>query len=240
MNAYYTVIMASYADLVRVAYETLYDEPCKYNVELSYSARFKGFNANVRKSRDTLSFALSKKWRPVSQEIRVGLLQELMVKILNRKAHTVNMDLYNYFLRSVDKTIALTQRDEILEIAFHKMNAKFFYGLMDQPNLKWGQLSTTLLGHYDFGADLITISQVFHPDNCQETELLDFVMYHEMLHKHHKFESRAGRTRSHTTEFRRDEAKFPDKINVEKRMSHHASKFRGKKSTKRWNFLDYF
>ncbi|MFQ5620636.1 MAG: hypothetical protein ACE5FT_02210 [Candidatus Nanoarchaeia archaeon] len=234
--------MRSHAELIKAAYETLYGEEFKYVGELKYSARFKGYNANVKMHRNKLSFALSKKWRPISTEIKVGLLQELMVKILRRKAHTINMDLYNYFLKSVDKTIAVTQSDPLLETVFHKINAQYFYGLMDNPNLKWGSLSTSLLGHYDFGEDMITISRVFHPDNCQEQELLEFVMYHEMLHKHHKFESRHGRTASHTPAFRRDEAKFPDKVNVEKRMGLHASSFRGAKTTrkKRWNFLDYF
>ena len=213
--------------IIESAWATLYpNEPLKYHCELAYSGRFKGFNANVRKYRDTLTFNLSRKWRPVSNDIKVGLIQELFVKILNKKGHTINMDLYNYFLKSVDKTIEVTKSDPILESFFHKINAQFFYGMMDQPNLAWGQDSTSSLGHYSFGTDCITISRIFHPDTCDDLELLEFVLYHEMLHKHHKFESYAGRTRAHTPAFRKDEDQFPNKRAVEQRMNKYASKMR--------------
>lgn len=227
----------AHEQLVRVAYETLYGEPMPYSAEIKFSGRFKGYNANVMLKRNHLTFSMSRKWYRVSKEIKVGLIQELLVKITKKKAHTINMDLYNYFLRSIDKTIQVTNSDPIIEESFHRLNAKYFYGLMDKPNLTWGSMSTTMLGHYSFGEDQITISRIFHPDHCEDQTMMEFVLYHEMLHKHHKFESSHGRTRSHTPEFRRDEAKFPNMKEVEKRMNLHASKhkYKNKKPRKpRW------
>ena len=221
--------------LITLAFETLYPgKPFSYEAKLIYSGKFKGFNANARLSRNQLTFKLAKQWRPVSNDIKIGLLQELMVKLFKQKAQTINMDLYSYFLKSIDKSLPVTKTEPLLETVFHKINAEYFYGLMDKPNLQWGSMSTTTLGHYDFGTDCITISTIFHPERCDDQTLLEYVMYHEMLHKHHKFHSHAGRTRAHTTAFRNDESRFPNQVMVEKRMNQHAAKHRVKKRFLGW------
>jgi hypothetical protein len=39
-------------------------------------------------------------------------------------------------------------------------------------------------------------------------ELLDFIMYHELLHKIHGIKTEKNRRRIHTREFKKDEKKF--------------------------------
>jgi len=50
-------------------------------------------------------------------------------------------------------------------------------------------------------------------------ELLDFVMYHEMLHKKHKFSISGVKSRYHTKEFKEDEKKFGDVKLIEKKLT---------------------
>ena len=127
------------------------------------------------------------------------------------------------FLKNVRIAVPKTKTDDILEASFNRNNDNFFNGMLDIPNLQWGSSSTSKLGSYEYGSDAITISMIFrHADPM----LLDYVMYHEMLHKKFKFESKNGRTLHHSPEFKRMEAKFPNRDLMEKEISKLARRHR--------------
>ena len=74
------------ANIVEEAFQQLYPEKeIKYNISLKYSRKFKPYNANVKLYGNSLIFNLSKDWKKISKEIQIGLIQELMVKILKDK-----------------------------------------------------------------------------------------------------------------------------------------------------------
>jgi len=198
--------------LIREAYFRLFEgrTDFPYEEELVYSGQFKAYNANVHLRGKTLVFKLSKKWKGVSRDIQLGMIQELFVKLLKKKGvkipkTTLYIELYHYFLRSVHRTIAKTAIDPILSNHFSVLNDTYFLGLLEEPNLKWGSFSTSTLGHYEFGTDTISMSKALHPACDCPSELLQYVLYHEMLHKKHKFKGSHGRTFSHTKAFRADE-----------------------------------
>ncbi len=214
------------SELIKEAFWEIYpNREIKYNLFLKYSRKFKPYNANVKLYGNNLIFNLSKDWRKISREIQIGLIQELLIKILKEKNNkkTMNMDLYNAFLKNVHLAVPKTKTDVILEASFERMNEMFFNGMLDIPNLEWGNESTSKLGSYTYGNDTITISTIF---TDSEQELLDYVMYHEMLHKKFKFESKNGRTLHHSPEFRRMESKFPNHEIMEKEISKLARKHR--------------
>ena len=63
-------------DVAQLAYSLLYDEIGKdYLLKVTYSRRFKPYNANVRKRGREVTFSLSHSWRTVSPEIVIGLIQ---------------------------------------------------------------------------------------------------------------------------------------------------------------------
>lgn len=174
-----------------------------YQLKIKYTDKFKPYNANVRYSRNSFQFNLSKKWRKVSKEIQMGLIQGLMVKIFKENKKTTNIDLYNSFMKNLHISIPKTNIDPILEQSFNKINDKYFFGLIEKPNLTWHN-SIRRLGSYEYGSDTISMSKVLENDE----NLLDYVMYHEILHKKHKFHSKNGRTHHHTREFKEMEKKF--------------------------------
>ena len=88
--------------------------------------------------------------------------------------------------------------------------------MLEPCNLKWGSDSTSKLGYYEYGSDTITISAIFQDS---QRELLDYVMYHEMLHKKFKFQSRNGKQVHHTPEFKLMEKNFPGADLMEKEIS---------------------
>jgi len=56
-----------------------------YEFKIKYTDRFKPYNANVRYTKNSLQFNLSRKWRGVSKEIQMGLIQGLMLRVFKEK-----------------------------------------------------------------------------------------------------------------------------------------------------------
>ncbi len=213
------------SELIKEAFQELYpDKSPKYSISLEYSRKFKPYNANVKLRANSLMFSLSREWKKISKEIQIGLVQELMVKILKENAKkTMSMELYALFMKNAHLAAPKTKTDEILEESFNSVNEAYFNGMLDKPNLQWGSNSTSRLGCYEYGSDTITISAIFK--NGQK-ELLDYVMHHEMLHKKFKFKNKNGRTLHHSPQFKEMEEKFPNKNLIEKKISELARKRR--------------
>jgi hypothetical protein len=69
------------------------------------------------------------------------------------------------------------------------------------------------------------VSKIFQDS---ETSLLDYVMYHEMLHKKHKFYTKNGKSFHHTSDFSKDERKFENYHEMEDKIRMHIRKFKKK------------
>ena len=190
-----------------------------YQLELKYNNKFKPYNANVRFHYNKLTFNLSKKWKTVSREIQIGLIQELMLKIFKKRlkpktTKTSNIELYNFFMQKIHIAVPKTKTNPILEESFNRVNEKYFNGLLETTNLIWNN-SIRKLGSYEFGSDTITISQSLK----EHQDALDYVMYHEMLHKKHKFKRRDQKSVHHTSLFRKKEAEFENSEEIEAKLS---------------------
>jgi len=206
-----------------------------FDAGIKYSGHFNGYNANIRldKFRKKLIINMSKQWRGVDREIKKGLIQELLCKMFKKKANTRSIDLYNIFIKQVHLAVPKTESHPVLETSFGRINDGYFYGMIDQPNLVLGEGLRTL-GHYNYGTDTITITKhlIDYPD------LLDYVMYHEVLHKKQQFTSKNGRHYHHTVEFRKKEKEFPNSEEMEKRLSGIIGKKKIKSAFRRILFLD--
>ncbi len=187
------------------AYKELYGKDPTINLELKFHGNLKGYNASVRKSAFTITFTLSKKFETCENEVQIGVMQFLLNKLYKTKIKTDNIDFYHSFIKNMSNLAPITKNDPTLEQSYLRMNEKFFSGLMTRPNLMWGQDNFRLLGTYTYGTDTIMISRILEQ---VDQETLDYVVYHEMLHKKHKFSNTGSRTHSHTKAFRNDEKMF--------------------------------
>lgn len=202
-------------ELIKTSYERLTNQPFSYQYKLSYSGHFKGFNASITRNWQKIHLKLSKDWREISEEIKIGLIQELLIKSLKlKKTKTMNIDLYNNFLRNAHLAVPKTKTHPILSEAFDKLNQQFFDNTLESVNFGLSN-SLTTLGTYHYGSDTITITKHL----LEDLTLLEYVMYHEMLHKHHKFSSNICRNLHHSKEFRDDERKFPNWEEQEKKLN---------------------
>ena len=198
-----------------ILYEAMWLMWKQVNVEteVKYSGRFKGYNANIQRKGDRVTLSLAKQWRGVSKDIQLGIAQLLACKLLKRKEQTSYMDLYHHFMKHAHIGVIKTKSDPQLEASFTRVNAEYFSGIIEKPNLIWGKQTKRTLGTYDYGTDTIRVSA-----SLQDEELLDYVMYHEVLHKHLKFKHKGKNTRYHTKQFRVKEKQFKNALACEEKL----------------------
>ncbi len=96
-----------------------------------------------------------------------------------------------------------------LDGIFEDLNSRFFHGLMARPRMSWSQTKTRrILGHYDPAHNAIIISRLFdHPQ--MPRYVLEYIVYHEMLHLKHPVKLRGSRRCVHSAEFQAEEKLFP-------------------------------
>lgn len=209
-------------DLPKEAFTRLF--PSKefvYEANIEYG-RLSGYRARASLRGRILTFQMSKHWKEINDEIKIGLLQEFILKLFKIKQKTTNIDLYHNFLRNAHIGIKKTRTHPILEASFRRINDKFFGGIIELPNFKVGD-SVRVLGSYEYGTDTIRITKHL----LEDIELLDYVMHHEMLHKKHKFKDKTCRTLHHSPEFKREEEKYPNRDKLEERLKGVGRKKRG-------------
>lgn len=195
------------------AYHDLFPEKKVPACFLEYSGRLKPYNGRIQIRGSSMKIVMSKTWRGVSPEIQKGLFQELMVRVFKARKQTINMELYHNFIRNLSRVAVKKKTHPILEESFSRVNSLLFSGIMEQPNLKVGK-GINRLGTYEYATDTITISQIL----LDNPELMDYVMYHELLHKKHQYKNHIGRCTHHSREFLQDEIKFPNAEFLEREL----------------------
>lgn len=95
-----------------------------------------------------------------------------------------------------------------LHHAFQRVNKQYFSGELSCPHLVWSKrLTHRKFGHYQYETDTILISRSLDDPHISDA-LLDFVMFHELLHKNMGYKEINGRRYSHTPAFRKRERAF--------------------------------
>ncbi len=96
-----------------------------------------------------------------------------------------------------------------LDEVFDTVNAEHFGGQVSRPQLGWSQQrARTLLGQYDPHHHLIVLSRLLDQPRVPRL-VVDFVMYHEMLHIQIPVLEGGNRRSIHPPAFRAAERRFP-------------------------------
>jgi hypothetical protein len=202
---------------------------------LNYSGHFSNYNANVRYTRSHVEFNLSRLWKNIDEDIQVGLIESLVIRMFKLKnISTSNMKLYESFMKGLSKYARADTYDSELEESFNRVNDRFFNGMMEKPNLVFASESFRKLGSYEYSTNSIYISTIFKGLPDSEKKFLDYVVYHELLHKKHTFNVKNGRHQAHTTIFRKDERKFGQNAEEELNTWLRKKKYSLKRMFKLW------
>jgi hypothetical protein len=114
-----------------------------------------------------------------------------------------------------------------LDESFERVNKKYFDGRLAKPNLVWNRtLTMRKFGHYQPGRDMLMLS-ISLDDSRVPAFVIDFVMYHELLHKKHGAASVNGRRQAHSPIFRADERLFTQFDEATRHLYQLALKQRG-------------
>ena len=96
-----------------------------------------------------------------------------------------------------------------LDAIFEELNTRFFHGLLARPRMSWSQSKTRrILGHYDPAHNAIIISSIFD-HFAVPAFVVEYIVYHEMLHLKHPVRLRGSRRCVHSAEFQAEEKLFP-------------------------------
>ena len=162
--------------MIEKAFRLLYPEKSFiYTTSLSYNRKFGDFNANVRKVGRHIEISASKKWEAIGEEIQIGLIQSLLMKLFKEKKDTLHTQLYANFIRNVADYTPKTNVDAVLAGFFGEL--AHYFPDMEMPNLQWGKPSTRQLGLYDYHNDTVTISSIFK----EHSDIAKYILMRKLL-----------------------------------------------------------
>jgi hypothetical protein len=184
-----------------------------------------GLTHTIRRQGSVWMIRISDHCRNAPRPVLEAIITILACKIMRRKPHRKHWDAYEYFrkspavLESVRKRRLQEGRKHIaghegkchsLQKIYEEINSRYFNDQIEIGRIGWGfRMSWARLGHFDPVHHTITLSPVLDSPKVPKF-VVDYVVYHEMLHAIFE-DTTAHRTRRHhTLEFRRVEKAYPD------------------------------
>jgi hypothetical protein len=184
---------------------------------------FAGLNHTIRIRKQRVYVRVSDIMRDAPSSVHRALAFILVAKLFNMRVGTEHQNLYRQYAyqpqvqRATDLARQQRGRKRLtsalggyynLDKMFAKLNRRYFDNELPKPVLSWSARRTRrILGHHDYVHETIVISRSLDVDDVPEF-LVEFVLYHEMLHMKHRPRTVNGRRVYHTAAFRADERRF--------------------------------
>ncbi len=206
-----------------------------------------GINNRIRLRDDLIHIKLSDLLRDAPLEFHQALAEILLRKLYRKKIPAEVSQIYNNFVRqtavrekSIEsrktrgrKILKGTRGDYYdLDEIFNLLNQIYFQHTIPKPTLTWSANNTyRILGHHDSTHETIAISKSL--DDIRIPRLVvEYVVYHEMLHIKHPTRFENGRRYSHTPAFRRDERDFAFFVEAEEWIEKNSNALKKKVKSK--------
>lgn len=200
-------------------------------------------NSRIKSSNGVVSVRIAELLNNAPLEIYKALAYILVAKLLGKKVPANARKVYREFLskedfqekaikhkRKTGRKIITSPQGNVydLENIFGKLNLIYFQNEIEKPEISWSQRRTyRRLGHHDPVHNAIIISKSLDEKTVPKF-VVEYVVYHEMLHIKHPVYQKNGRRCVHTPEFKRDEEKFPYFDDAEKWIDKNALKIKRK------------
>ena len=182
-----------------------------------------GINHTIRLRNGKIYIRLAELCRAAPLDAQRALAFILVAKLRRKKVPPLAAEIYQSFVRSREmqsmavenrrargRKIITSPRGDVydLEEIFARINQSYFQNSIVKPTLSWSARKTyRILGHHDSTHQAIIISKTLD-DVKVPRYVVEYVVFHEMLHIFHPTTHRDGRRYNHTPQFRRDEKKF--------------------------------
>ena len=187
--------------------------------------KYANANARITFENGMLHVKLADALENAPEDVMEALAEILLAKLLRRPVPRWSAHRYRRYLnghdvrRNLDRVRQVRGRKQAadpqgncynLEVLFDELNTKYFHGLMARPKLGWSShASRTLLGHFDPPHNIIVLSRILDTQAAPRV-VVEYVLYHEMLHLRFPAEHKGARRRVHTKEFKIAERRFEE------------------------------
>ena len=182
-----------------------------------------GINHTIRVRSEKIFVRIAEVCREMPVDAQRALAFILVAKLLRKKVPVEARKIYSNFAKTQEmqakatenkrakgrKVITTSKGDAYdLDKIFERVNLLYFQNSIPKPVLTWSARKTfRILGHHDSTHETIAISRSLDSKKVPQY-VVEYVVFHEMLHIFHPTTHRNGRRYNHTPAFRRDEKKF--------------------------------
>ena len=189
--------------------------------------RFTSLNTTIRLREGRLHVRLSDLLEFAPESVHQAIAHILLAKLYKKPIAPSHADRYR---RHVSSEAVSRQAEHIrqtrgrkristtlghqydLDEVFESLNTRFFHGLLGRPTLTWSaHVARRMLGHYDAAHNTIVVSRVFDRPDTPRC-VIEYLLYHEMLHLKHPVRVKAGRRCVHSKAFQAEERLFPELV----------------------------
>ena len=191
-------------------------------IEVSFYP-YVGLNQTIRIRNGRVFVRIADMCRDMPEEPHRALAVILVSKLLRKRVPAYADDIYNEYTRTAEmrdrsndrkrshgRKVVTTHKGEVYDLdeIFDNLNFWYFGERLPKPVLTWSARQTyRILGHHDATHDTIVISRSLDSPDVPRF-VVEYIVFHEMLHIHHPTVHHNGRRYNHTAAFRRDEEKF--------------------------------
>ena len=170
-----------------------------------------------------------------------GLAYILLGKLLRKKIPTGAREVYSKYVKTTEirekaadnkrtkgRKVVTTSKGVVYDLdeIFADLNAKYFGIAIPKPALTWSAKKTyRILGHHDATHEHIAISKSLDTLDTPRY-VVEYVVFHEMLHVYHPTKHVNGRRYNHTAAFKRDEQNFAYFTEAEKWIERNVRKLK--------------
>ena len=207
-----------------------------------------GISSRIRRREgDRLFVRISDVLRDAPAEFHTALAQILIRKLYRRRVPQKELQIYRDYLRQPHihekstenrrargRKIITSAKGGVYDLdeIFLFLNQIYFKNLLEKPVLTWSLKNTfRTLGSHDSAHRTIVVSRSLD-DRRVPRYVIEYVVYHEMLHIKHPTVHHNGRRYNHTPAFRRDEENFAYFEEAEKWIEENATALKRKAKRK--------
>ncbi len=206
-----------------------------------------GINHTIRVRNGKIFVRIAEICRTMPLNAQKALAFILIAKLLRKKAPPNAREIYSGFIKTKEIREKATENKKTrgrkiigsaqgnfydLDAIFDNLNKTYFKNDLPKPTLTWSARKTfRILGHHDSAHETIVISKSLDEKNVPRY-VVEFVVFHEMLHIFHPTIHQNGRRYNHTPQFRRNEQKFRYFEEAEKWITKNARNLKQKAKMK--------
>ncbi len=185
---------------------------------------FAGLRSTIRLHADAAEVRISDLLAQAPPLVFEALAEILLAQIFRRRASREARECYAAYISSpalrgrIDEARRrrgfkrlLPPQGQFFDLAeiFERLNRRYFRNRISPPRLGWSvKRSRSVLGHYDAAHHTISISRWLDL-RAVPRYLVEYLLFHEMLHMRFPEGRRGHRRVIHSREFREAEKKFP-------------------------------